>query len=349
MGESNCLFVSRAVLQQVGAVDEAFSLPGGEFANLDLFERLGATPGLTVVTILGEGSFHQVHGGTTTNTDDTVERRRQIWAYRGHYEEVRAKEFRPAAKEMHYVGHIQRGSARTRPRRRVAPALLKAGIVSDPDAFPVAPALIPEDLKLEFTDAYWRSLGWHDTSWLGTPVRKSPADLFAYQELVTRLRPDWIIETRAGEPPLAPFFASLCDQLGAGRVLTICGDETARPPDHPRVETIDGAPLDETVLRAVEERVGTSPNALVVLGSRASAAQTMGEFAAYSRLVPVDGYVVVEDTIVGGHPVWPGFGPGPGGAVMTILGGNTDFAPDLSLERFGPTFNRGGYLRRVSG
>ena len=43
--ESNCLFVPRALLEQVGGFDESFSMPGGGYANLDLFERLGATPG----------------------------------------------------------------------------------------------------------------------------------------------------------------------------------------------------------------------------------------------------------------------------------------------------------------
>ena len=49
-------------------------MPGGGYANLDLFERLAVTPGVTLATILGEGSFHQVHGGTTTNQPDADER-----------------------------------------------------------------------------------------------------------------------------------------------------------------------------------------------------------------------------------------------------------------------------------
>src|SRR5204863_6044664 len=62
--ESNCLFVPRTVLEQIGGFDESFSMPGGGYANLDLWERVTTTPDVTVVSILGEGSFHQVHGGT---------------------------------------------------------------------------------------------------------------------------------------------------------------------------------------------------------------------------------------------------------------------------------------------
>ena len=61
--ESNCMFVPRAQLEQVGGFDENFSMPGGGFANLDLYERLGSSPDVTVVSIIGEGSFHQLHGG----------------------------------------------------------------------------------------------------------------------------------------------------------------------------------------------------------------------------------------------------------------------------------------------
>ena len=76
--ESNCLFVPRSLLEQVGGFDESFSMPGGGYANLDLYERLGSTPGVTVATILGEGSFHQLHGGTTTNQPDPTERRARV-------------------------------------------------------------------------------------------------------------------------------------------------------------------------------------------------------------------------------------------------------------------------------
>ena len=43
--ESNCVFVPRKLLEQVGGFDDAFSMPGGGYANLDLFERLALGPG----------------------------------------------------------------------------------------------------------------------------------------------------------------------------------------------------------------------------------------------------------------------------------------------------------------
>ena len=83
--ESNCLFVLRAQLEQVGAFDESFSVAGGGYANLELYERLSTDPLTTVATILGEGSFHQVHGGTTTNQPDAAERRSCVHGYGQQY------------------------------------------------------------------------------------------------------------------------------------------------------------------------------------------------------------------------------------------------------------------------
>ena len=47
--ESNCLFVPRKLLEQVGCFDDAFSMPGGGYANLELFERLAHMPGVRAV------------------------------------------------------------------------------------------------------------------------------------------------------------------------------------------------------------------------------------------------------------------------------------------------------------
>ena len=64
-------------------------------------------------------------------------------------------------------------------------------------------------------------------------------------------------------------------------------------------------------------------------------------------LVPVGSAVVVTDTIVNGHPVWPGFGPGPAEGVKQILAKHGEFVADPALHKYALTFNPGGYLRRV--
>jgi cephalosporin hydroxylase len=98
----------------------------------------------------------------------------------------------------------------------------------------------------------------------------------------------------------------------------------------------------------VREIVGDSPRALVVLGSQPGTnLRIEDEFRVYSPLVPVGSYVIVENTIVNGHPVWPGFGPGPLEAVKRILANYSEFTSDTTMEKFGLTFNPDGFLKRT--
>ena len=66
VNESCCLFLPRKLWQEVGGTDERFDFPGGGLVNLDLFSRLVALPESQLIVLLGEGSFHQVHGGAST-------------------------------------------------------------------------------------------------------------------------------------------------------------------------------------------------------------------------------------------------------------------------------------------
>jgi cephalosporin hydroxylase len=344
--ESNCMFVPRSILQQVGCFDEGFSVPGGGYANLELYERLGSSPDISVTTIIGEGSFHQVHGGTTTNESDTDERRRRIAGYAQQYAQLRGRPFRGPGRTMHFVGSMPPRAARTKARRRTAPNIFKAG-TPDPDALPEKPLPIPEELKVEFVDAFWRSHAWRKTTWLGQPVAKPPTDLIAYQEMITRLRPEWIIETGTGNGGRALFLASICELLEHGQVLSIDPRKADDRPQHPRITYVTANPVRGDTVQRVHDVVGDAPNALVVLGSRGTRQRMVAEFNLYSPLVPLGSYVVMEETIVNGHPVWPSFGAGPAEAVKNVINTRGDFAPDPDMERSGLTFNPHGFLKRV--
>jgi cephalosporin hydroxylase len=340
--ESNCIFVPRAILEQVGAMDESFQTPGGGFVNLDFFERMVGTPGVTQVTMLGEGSFHQVHGGTTTNL---AEPDQLIRSYDDQYEELRGRRFHVPPQQVHYIGSLTPAARRTKPRRMNTYQRFKNAHLEAGDGRPARPMPVAEELRDEFIDAFWRSGEWHRVSWLGKPVHRPPTDLFAYQELIFRLRPDWIIETRTGAGGRALFLASICDLVDSGQVVSIDNYPLVDPPQHPRITYLRGDPSSEDVAARVRDVVGEPPNALVIVGGT-SGPQVAAAYATYASLVPVGSYLVVEDTILGGNPVWPAFGSRPAAAVQEIIG-TGEFVPDPSLERLALTFNRGGYLRRV--
>ena len=65
--ESNCFLVPRRLFTSLGGFNEAFQSPGGGLVNLDFFRRANRHPATTPIALLGEGSFHQFHGGVATN------------------------------------------------------------------------------------------------------------------------------------------------------------------------------------------------------------------------------------------------------------------------------------------
>jgi cephalosporin hydroxylase len=345
MWESNCIFTTRAQLEQVGGYDESFETAGGSYANLELYERLGTGSGVTVVSMLGEGSFHQTHGGTTTNQPDAVERRSRVFSYGEEFVEIRGRRFRGPGKPIHYVGRIASGAARRTKPRRLSPSAWPVP-EGHPDGFPAEPRPMPEELRTSFTDAVWQTMPWSSTSWLGEPIDVAPTDLFAYQEAIASVRPDWIVETGSGSPARTRFLADVCELVGHGTVLTVGTDAEAERIEHPRVVHLEGAPHADDTVAAVRAQVGDG-RALVLIGTRGERHPIVQQFSGYAPLVPVGSYVIVEHTIVNGHPVWAGHGPGPGEAVKQILTLHGDFVADAALEKHSLSFNAGGFLRRV--
>jgi len=66
IAESNALFLSRDRWQALKGMDERFDAAGGGLLNLDTFRRAVEQPQSRLVILLGEGTFHQLHGGVAT-------------------------------------------------------------------------------------------------------------------------------------------------------------------------------------------------------------------------------------------------------------------------------------------
>lgn len=72
--ESNCIFASRSCFEKIGWAETEFTYPGGGSLNLHLFRSLGMLSETQHYFILpGEGSFHQLHGGVTTQAREDRE------------------------------------------------------------------------------------------------------------------------------------------------------------------------------------------------------------------------------------------------------------------------------------
>jgi glycosyltransferase involved in cell wall biosynthesis len=107
--ESNALFLRRESWDLLGGFDERFDAPGGGLVNLDTFRRCLEWPGAQLVILLGEGTFHQVHGGVATNVP--ADRHRAGWAqWEAQYESIRGKHYtvsRPRSLPT-YIGMLPR-------------------------------------------------------------------------------------------------------------------------------------------------------------------------------------------------------------------------------------------------
>lgn len=67
LSESNAPILSARHYGNIGGYEAQFDIPGGGLVNLDFFRRCVEDPASMYVLLLGEGTFHQYHGGVTTS------------------------------------------------------------------------------------------------------------------------------------------------------------------------------------------------------------------------------------------------------------------------------------------
>jgi cephalosporin hydroxylase len=188
---------------------------------------------------------------------------------------------------------------------------------------------------------------WQDTRWFGVPVAKIPFDLWIYQEILFETKPDLIIECGTANGGSAFYLACLMDMLGKGQIVTIDVTPIADHPNHPRIKYLTGSSVSKEIVEEVKKHVVSSQSVLVILDSDHSASHVYAELQIYSKFVTKGAYVIVEDSNVNGHPVWPTHGPGPTEAVEQFLKETNQFQIDKSREKFLVSFNPNGYLKRI--
>jgi hypothetical protein len=108
--ESNAFAMPRDLFLSVGGFDERFVSPGGGLANLDFLKRVVTRPGVTPICLLGEASFHQMHGGVATN----ARAHDHPWrSFAAEYERIRGEPYRPPVHVRPlYVGRVSDEAAR---------------------------------------------------------------------------------------------------------------------------------------------------------------------------------------------------------------------------------------------
>jgi glycosyltransferase involved in cell wall biosynthesis len=102
IGESNCIAMRREWYDRLGGLDERFQTPGGGYVNLDFYKRACEENGELVI-LLGEGTFHQFHGGAATNMlPDHPDRKR----FRQEYKDLKGGDYFPPELSPIYLGTV---------------------------------------------------------------------------------------------------------------------------------------------------------------------------------------------------------------------------------------------------
>lgn len=94
--ESNFLAMSVDKWRAIGGMDTRYDDHGGGMVNVALYRRLLDEPGTPLYLLYGEGTFHQFHGGVTTNTPE-AERVRVMTAIVAQDEALRPDRSLPGA------------------------------------------------------------------------------------------------------------------------------------------------------------------------------------------------------------------------------------------------------------
>jgi cephalosporin hydroxylase len=222
-----------------------------------------------------------------------------------------------------------------------------------------------------FHEIYYNSQAWDKNTFLGFQIKQCPMDLQAYQELIFRSKPSYIIQTGVAGGGSLLYFATMLDLCGAPDSAVVVGVDlkitaAARKLKHPRVRLVEGSSVEPSVLAAVRSHLPTpvkttgktvaggtgvsgASGGMVMLDSDHRAPHVAKELELYREWVGVGSWMIVEDTNVNGNPVFPQHGPGPMEAVDVFLKSDKHFVRDESpWKRNLISFHHGGWLRRVS-
>ena len=109
IAEANALFMRSSLWDKLGGMDEGFDAPGGGLVNLDMYSRAMELPDAQLVLLLGEGTFHQLHGGVATNASpEEIEVSFPKWD--DQYERLRGRRYQKplSGKAAHLPGELFR-------------------------------------------------------------------------------------------------------------------------------------------------------------------------------------------------------------------------------------------------
>jgi len=211
----------------------------------------------------------------------------------------------------------------------------------------------------------------YNFSWLSRPIIQYPQDIVAFQEIVSLVEPDLIIETGIAHGGSLVLSASLLCLLDVMEGLdprqsprkVVGVDIDIRPHNrqaldaHPlrfKMELIEGSAIDPAIIEKVRAHASGVQRVLVSLDSNHTHDHVLAELNAYADLVSPNSYCIVFDTVVEDLPVgsfpdrpWD-IGNNPKTAVHQWLKSHPEFEIDKTIDaKLLISVAPDGYLRRL--
>jgi cephalosporin hydroxylase len=195
----------------------------------------------------------------------------------------------------------------------------------------------------------------YNFSWLSRPIIQYPQDIVAFQELVSQVEPDLILETGIAHGGSLVLSASLLCLLDVMEGLdprqsprkVVGVDIDIRPhnrkalDEHPlrfKMELIEGSSIDPAIIQQARSHADCVERVVVSLDSNHTHDHVMAELNAYADLVSVGSYCIVFDTVVedlppGSFPDRPwDVGNNPKTAVHEWLSSHPEFEIDKDID-----------------
>jgi cephalosporin hydroxylase len=343
--ETNCLMLPTALYDRIGGFDEGFDQAGGGFANLDLWRRASTSAAAPLVALVGEASFHQFHGGTTTNVDD-LEKDLRVRSYANAYRTLRGGDFvRVERGSLTFRGHMSSEFATGVRQRTLMPMHLG-----------VTDQIRPGRLSAQFDDGaqshlmavYAECNLTHDVRWMGLPTGVAPADLISIQEIIHQIRPDAVIVVGA-EDGLVRFLDNTLHgaDIAGTRILHLSGS-AARVPNSSRITSLHALPDDPATAVYARDWAGGAEAVMVLFAVDSTDNFSAATLQTWGELVSHRSFLICLGTVFG-QP-WLGYSRRQYfRTIREFATGHCPFVIDRSWTRQLISTCPYGYLRKVGG
>ena len=199
----------------------------------------------------------------------------------------------------------------------------------------------------------------YETEWFGVPIIQTPEDIVLMQELIFKVKPDFVIETGIAHGGSLMLYASLLEVLGKGKVIGIDIDIRKHNRDaiesHPlfrRIDLIEGSSISEDVVKKIQDLVPHKSSVVVCLDSNHYRRHVLNELKLYRQLVNPGSYIVVFDTISSaladsGIADASFRDNGPMEAINDFLKIDDNFVIDEEFNKLYLSMSHNGYLKRL--